>query len=910
MDQGAWHSKTVEETIGLLKTSGERGLSEDEAKRRFKEYGPNELKEEKGVSPLGIFISQFKSILVIVLILSAVVSGYIDVSIEHEAPMDMYLILAIVLLMTLLGSYQEYRAEKAVKALKAMVVPEAAVMRGGNVETILSRNLVPGDLIILDPGSRIPADSRIIEEIHMKTDEAPLTGESTPVSKFLGALPEEAPLAERKNMLFMGTHVVRGKGKAIVTSTGMKTEFGKIATMVQEVEEEQAPLKRKLEILGRELLLASVIGTVLASSFGIIFGRPVVEMFMIGVSLAVSCIPEALPAVLTITLALGARKLAQNNAVARKLASVETLGGVTVICSDKTGTLTKNEMTVRGIYANNRMFDVTGSGYEPKGKFSCVNNPSDSVDEHLNLLLTIGCLCNNAKLESSEKGWRIIGDPTEGALLTVAAKAGIWQEALQAKFPRIDELVFESERKQMTTIHRVNGEIVAYVKGAPEVMLEESTHIYVNGSVRVLTKRKKEQILSTVQTMASGALRVLAMAYRRLPETIKEYSPEIVERNLIFVGIAGMIDPPRPEVSEAVKTCEKAGIRSVMITGDHQLTAMAIAKEIGMVHSEESKVLTGLDLDKMSDEDLDKVVNDVVVYARVSPQHKLRIAQSLKRLGHVVAMTGDGVNDAPAIKTADIGIAMGIKGTDVTKEASDMILADDNFATIVRSVEMGRQIYHNIRKYIRLMVSANFDEIFEITACAILGWPMILIPIHILWVNLMTDGLPAVALSFDPAERDTMELPPRDPKERILSGMTLFVVVAAIIDWSSNFLGFSWIYLTTGDVARARTISFTVICLFEYFLTYNCRSETHSIWRLGWRGLTENRGLFYSVIVSIGFQLAIIYIPFFNVIFRTVPLSLYDWLFVLVGSASGLLVLPEIFMRPARYYAQKNKGDH
>ena len=907
MDKGTWHSKSVEETIRLLKTSGERGLGEEEAKRRFKEYGPNELKEEKGIGPLGIFISQFKSILVIILILSSIVSGYIDVFIEHEAPMEMYLILAIVLMMALLGFYQEYRAEKAVKALKAMVVPEATVVRDGKLRIIPSRNLVPGDLIISNPGSRVPADSRLIEELRMKTDEAPLTGESIPVTKSLEALPEETPIAEKKNMLFMGTHVVRGKGKAIVTSTGMNTEFGKIAKMVQEVEEETPPLKRKIEILGRELLLASTIGVALASLFGIILGRPLIEMLMVGVSLAVSCIPEALPAVLTITLALGARKLADKNAIARKLASVETLGGVTVICSDKTGTLTKNEMTVREIYANNQIFRVTGSGYAPKGEFLRGDNSSDARDEHLNLLLKIGCLCNNAKLEDSEKGWTMIGDPTEGALVTVAAKAGVWQENLQANYPRIDELMFESERKQMTTIHKVNGEKVAYVKGAPEVILKESTHISVNGIVRELTKKKREQILGVVQAMASRALRVLAMAYRKLPETLKEYSPEVVEKNLIFVGITGIIDPPRPEVLKAVKLCEKAGIKSVMITGDHKLTAMAIAKEIGMVHNEESSALTGLDLDRMNDEDLDNVVNDVVVYARVSPQHKLRVAQSLKRLGHVVAMTGDGVNDAPAIKTADIGIAMGIKGTDVTKEASDMILADDNFATIVKAVEMGRQIYHNIRKYLRLMVAANFDEIFEITACAILGWPLALIPIHILWINLMTDGLPAIALSFDPVERDVMELPPRDPKERILSGMTLFVIVAALMDWSSDFLPFSWIYLTTGDVARARTVVFTAICIFEYFLTYNCRSETHSIWRLGWRGLTENRGLLYSIIISFGFQLVIIYVPFFNVIFKTVPLSPYDWLLVLVGSASGLLVLPEIFMRPAKYYKQKNK---
>jgi len=903
-----WHAVEIEEVFEALETD-RGGLSEEEAERRLREYGPNELREEKRVTPLQIFLGQFKSILVIILIVSALVSAYISMR-RGEPYTDTYVIMAIVILNAILGFYQEYRAEKAVEALKRMITPKAAVVRGGRERLIDSREIVPGDIILLEAGNRVPADGRLLEAYNLQVDEAPLTGESTPVRKRVGILDEEVPVPDRGNMVYMGTLVTGGRGVAVVTSTGMNTEFGRIAKMVQTIEMGEPPLKRKMEKMGRQLAAISIVLCIWVFLIGLfIHWLDFETLFMTSVSLAVSAIPEGLPAVLTITLALGVSRMAREKAIVRRLASVETLGSTTVICSDKTGTLTKNEMTVRRIALLGRSIEVTGAGYAPDGSFIEDGDLVDpGGDGDLELLLRIGVLCSDAHLQRGEEGWSIFGDPTEGALVVAAAKAGLWREELEEAYPRVGEIPFDSMRKRMTTIHLTpDGVRVAYMKGAPEVVLERCTHILERGVRRRITPRDREWILSTTREMASEALRVLAMAYRELPPE-GELEAEEVERGLTFVGLQGMIDPPRDEVPEAIKLCRMAGIRPIMVTGDHKLTAVAIAKQIGMLSGGEEAVLTGAELDKMSDEELDEVIEHISVFARVSPEHKVRIAQSLRRRGHIVAMTGDGVNDAPALKAADIGVAMGIKGTDVTKEAADMILEDDNFATIVKAVESGRHIYDNITKYIRLMLTANFDEFVEITVCTLLGLPLPFLPIHVLWVNLVTDGLPAVALSVDPKDPEIMRYPPRDPEEGLLTRFWRFILFAAVLDFLSDFAPFLYVYTTTGDPTLARTVAFTSIVFFEFFLAYQCRSETHHIFALGRRGWTENKMLFLSVAVSIAIQIAIIYWPPLQAIFHVKPLTPLQLSLCVLGGFTAFLILPEKLIKARAFAAEGSTG--
>ncbi|MGD2201733.1 MAG: HAD-IC family P-type ATPase, partial [Candidatus Bathyarchaeota archaeon] len=761
MEKKNWHAEDIENVIDILDSS-RKGLEKEEAARRLKEYGPNELKEEKRVTPLELFIGQFKSILVIILILSALVSAYISVK-EGEPFTDTYVILFIVVMNAILGFVQEYRAEQAVEALKRMVSPQVLVLRESKEESIDSKELVPGDVILLEAGSRVPADARLLEAANLHVDEAALTGESTPVTKSLGVLIPEVGVGDRTNMVFTGTVVTNGRAVGLVTETGMSTEFGKIAGMVQSVVVEEPPLKQKMEKMGRQLGAIAVILCIWVFLIGVfVHSLDLESMFMTAISLAVSAIPEGLPAVLTITLALGVSRMARQNAIVRKLASVETLGSTTVICSDKTGTLTKNEMTIRRIFTNNRNIEVTGSGYDPEGKFLCEGEsikPGNKGD--LNLLLRIGYLNNDSHLQEEDGAWIVFGDPTEGALKVAGVKGGL-REELKEEYPRVGEFPFDSTRKRMSTIHTTpEGEKLAYVKGAPEVIIERSTHIYDSGSLKPFPEEDKSYIFDIVQNMASEALRVLALGYKEVPSEVEEFNMEEIESDLTFVGLVGMIDPPRGEVPQAIDVCNQAGIKTVMVTGDHRLTAVAIAKQIGMLNEEtESSVMTGEDLEEIDDEKLDVIIEEVSVFARVSPEHKMRIARSLKNNGHIVAMTGDGVNDAPALKTADIGVAMGIKGTDVTKEASDMVLEDDNFATIVRAVQGGRHIYDNVTKYLRLMLAANFDEFIEITIVTLLGLPIPFLPIHVLWVNLVTDGLPAVALSIDPPDPDLMKYPP------------------------------------------------------------------------------------------------------------------------------------------------------
>ncbi|MFH0897241.1 MAG: cation-transporting P-type ATPase [Candidatus Bathyarchaeota archaeon] len=900
----------IDSVLSSLGTSRD-GISEEEAKKRLERYGPNELKEEKRTTPLEIFVNQFKSILVVILVVSAIVSAFISMR-EDEPLTDTVVILVIVVLNAILGFIQEYRAEQSVEALKRMVSPRAMVLRDGHEQSIESKNLVPGDIMLLEAGSRIAADSRLIEAAQFEVDEAALTGESQPISKKLGVVPTETGIGDRTNTVYMGTVITAGRGVAVVTNTGMTTEFGKIAGMVQLIEVTEPPLKKRIEKMGRQLGLISIISTVAVFFLGVfVRTTKLEEMFMIAISMAVSAIPEGLPAVLTITLALGTARMARQNAIVKKLASVETLGSTTVICSDKTGTLTKNEMTVSCVYSHSKSLNVLGTGYVPKGEFTFDGKNFDAKsDGNFELLLRIGALCNDAHIEAvcnnsqaNGDSWNAFGDPTEIALVVAAAKADIWQEELKTSYPRVNEFPFDSTRKMMSTIHKTpeGSDLVAYIKGAPEIILDRSVNIYENGVARSLSEENRRQILSETFSMANDALRVLAIGYKVLRCT-QELKIEEAESGFTFVGLVGIIDPPREEVPLAVKTCRQAGIRSVMVTGDHKLTAVAVAKKIGMLEDETPKsVFTGKDLSNMSDEQLDAVIEDVRVFARVSPEHKMRIAQSLKRKGHIVAMTGDGVNDAPALKAADIGIAMGIKGTDVTKEASDMILADDNFATIVNAVRGGRHVYDNITKYIRLMLAANFDEFIAIILAALMGIPIPFLPIHLLWINLMSDGLPAVALSIDPADPDLMRYKPRDPNESILSRFWRFILFAAILDLVSDFIPYLAIYYTTGSVVQARTVAFTCITFFEVLLAYQCRSESHHILKLGWKGFIANKMLAISVVITLALQISIIYVPFLNEIFHVVPLTSFQLLICFLGSITAFLIFPSKLIKRRPY---------
>jgi len=894
-----WHSMEAEEVLFALQ-SDLKGLNDEEAQLRLHKFGYNELKKRKKTSPVQIFLAQFRNIFVIMLIVAIIISiiiGWYETwdSVEPRSVIETYVdaiaIGAIVVLNAVVGFVQEYRSEKAMEAMEKLTAPRARVLRNGKDVMIPAREVVPGDILILETGDRIAADGRLIEALELSMDEAILTGESTPVTKNTGVFSAEAPVADRKNMVFMGTHVTYGRGRTVVTSTGMNTLFGKIAEMVQMVEKEEIPLKLKLDRFAKKLGIIVVVASVTILLLGLIrVGKIEIELLMTSVALAVSAVPEGLPAIVTVTLALGARELAKRNAVIRRLASVETLGSTTVICSDKTGTLTKGEMTVRKIFVNNQTVEVTGTGYEPKGEFYREGNRiNPAEDHHLSLLLKIGVLCNNANYD----GTNVIGDPTEGALIVVAAKAGIQKNEVERQYPRRGEIPFSSERKRMTTIHDTpDGHRVAYIKGSPETVLQLCEHACQNGTEVKLSKVMKDEILSKNEEMASQALRVLGIAYKVIPDQLTEYNAESVENNLVFVGLIGMIDPPREEAREAVELCEKAGIRTVMITGDHKLTAAAIGKEIGLTKN--GLVFTGKELDGLSDEEFEKVVEDVAVYARVSPEHKLRIVRALKKRGHIVAMTGDGVNDAPALKQADIGVAMGITGTDVTKEASDMILADDNFATIVNAVKGGRIIYDNIRKFIRFLLALNFTELVLVGSFALIGLPIPLLPAMILWLNLVTDGPPAVALSMDPPTEDVMQRPPRSPKEGIMHGMMVFILASSLIQLVAEIGAFWWGFTVQGSVDKARTMVFLVACFYELIVVWNCRSERRNAFKVGF---LTNKSLLIAVIISVLSTLAVIYLPPLRFMFQTVTLDLADWAFVAFFASWGFFVIPEVFMK-------------
>jgi len=877
-----------EEVLRALE-SDSQGLDQIEVRRRLEEYGPNILKEEAGTTPLKIFLDQFKNVLVLILIAAVVVSAAIG------EVFDAGVIFVLVMACAALGFVQEHRSQKAIEALKKMAAPRARVIRNGREEDVPTGEIVPGDIIFLATGDRVPADARILEVANLTTDESSLTGESVPVQKTTHPIDQrKLALGDRANMLFSATVVTYGRGKGVVTATGMRTEFGRIAGMIQEVEEKRTPLEERLDQTGKWLgiLCLAVVSVVFLLEF-LLRDANFLEIFIWSVSLAVAAVPEALPAVVTGSLAIGVQKMARSNAIVRRLPAVETLGCTTVICSDKTGTLTKNEMTVRKIYAHGRVIEVTGVGFEPRGEFLGDGNPiGPEAKRELGSLLKAMVLCNDSKLVRENGDWYIQGDPTEGALLVAAQKGGIHGERVRAACSRIDEVPFESERKRMTVVCRdEGGDLIAWVKGAPEEILSVSTHIVRNGRIEVLSEDEKRAILDVNEAFAAEALRVLGGAYRRLKGPMERYTAGNVEKDLVFLGLMGMIDPPREEVKGAIASCMGAGIRPIMITGDNKMTAIAVARELGQLDSEslqgdKAPALSGVELDRLSDEEFEGLVEHIRVYARVSPEHKLRIVRAWQKRGQVVAMTGDGVNDAPALKQADIGVAMGITGTDVTKEASDMTLADDNFATIVRAIEEGRGIYNNIKKYLVFLLSCNVGEILILGLTGLLGLPVPLIALQILWVNLITDGLPALALGVDPPEPDLMEHPPRDPQESIFTQKVKWYIGGLAVNM---FLGlfplFYWYWKAEG-LAKAQTMVLVTIILFEMFAAFNCRSTRYSIFKLGW---LSNKWLVLAVLSSIFLMALVLYVPFLAFLFHTVPLRLPDWIVALLVSSSALV---------------------
>ncbi|HII17185.1 TPA: calcium-translocating P-type ATPase, SERCA-type [Candidatus Woesearchaeota archaeon] len=847
----AFHSSPEKEVLRELQSSKE-GLSAPEAQSRLAKYGPNELVQGKKKSLVKLFLSQFASILVWILVGAVVISLFLE---EYA---DAVIILVILILNACIGFFQEFKAEKAIDALKRMVSLKAKALRDGKQAHIAASELVPGDIIFIEAGDKVPSDARLLELNNLHVQEAALTGESLPVKKQVATLAEKMALGDMVNMVFSGTAVSAGKGVAVVTSTGMQTQIGKIATLLERTEDEQTPLQRKLAGLGKVLGGLTIAVAIIVFVVGILTGKEWGEMLLTAVSLAVAAIPEGLPAVVTISLALGIQRMIRRNALIRKLPSVETLGSTSVICSDKTGTLTCNQMTVRKMLVNNKVIEVTGEGYETKGAFHHQTHPANPSE--FELLLRIGALCNDARLDPA--GNDHLGDPTELALLVTAEKAGISVAALEREEPRVDENGFTSESKRMATLHKGRRGTFVYMKGAPDVIINHCSHFLLNGIIMPLAGKQKEAILKVNEAFSHEALRVLGFAYKK--------ASSLSEEGMVFVGLQAMIDPPRTEVKAAIATCHDAGIKVVMITGDYIGTAMAIAAEIGI----KGKAITGQELEGMSN--LDSEVEDIAIYARVNPEHKLRIVDALKKNGHIVAMTGDGVNDAPALKKADIGVAMGITGTDVSKEASDMILTDDNFASIVNAVEEGRGIYDNIQKFVNYLLSSNIGEILVIFVAILIGMPLPLLAVHLLWVNLVTDGFPALALGVDPAEKGIMRKPPKAKSEHIINarmGWTVFVTGAII---AAGTLYIFNQYLPDG-LETARTAAFTMLVLFEFGRLIAIRMRYHI-------GIFCNKWLNIAVLVSLCLHLIVLYSPL-NRFFEVIPLGPWVWVEMTVVAA-------------------------
>ncbi len=920
MDAKKWHALSVEDVLAVLGVEADHGLSTAEAKKRLATYGPNQLQERPPIPFWKRLLDQLRGFVVLILIVAAVISASLDIfGVEEGGLIEAGVIMAIVVLNAAIGVVQESKAEQALAALKKMAAPEAHVIRDGHRVVAPSHELVPGDIVLLEAGNVIPADLRLIESVNLKIEEASLTGESLPVGKEAAqVLDPDAGVGDRRNCAYMSTMVTYGRGVGVVAATGMQTQIGHIAEMIQSVEEEETPLQRKLDEVGRTLGIAALAICGLVFLIGIL--RPlfmgeeltihtITEFFMIAVSLAIAAVPEGLPAVVTICLALGMQEMVKRHALIRRLPAVETLGSATVICSDKTGTLTQNQMTVTAISVMDHEYTITGTGYDTHGEFK-LGAKSVSLAEHpvLRESLWAGLLCSDAVLEkgAGDAEHRMVGDPTEGALVVAAAKAGYWRADQERRYPRVAELPFDSDRKRMTTIHALEivadedaspfhtGDhgYVAIVKGAPDIVLDHCTHAQGPDGPVPLTEELRERILKSNAAMASQALRILGMAYRPLDSIPEDLTPATVEVNLIFIGLVGMIDPARPEVIPAVQKARGAGLRTIMVTGDYAATAQAIANEIGILRPG-GRVVSGRELEVMSDAELEEVIEHVDVFARVAPNHKVRIVQALRNRGHVAAMTGDGVNDAPALKRADIGIAMGITGTDVSKQTADMVLTDDNYVSIVSAIEQGRIIYSNIRKFVYFLLSCNMAEIAIIFIATLLGWPVPLTAIQLLWLNLLSDGAPALALGLEKGDPDIMMRPPRPPKEPVINReMVTGVIVqtfaiAGTVLWAYHRGGYYAEKTGQDEVMMAQTMAFVTLVLSELFRAYTARSERYPLLKLG---IFSNKWMQYAVGFSVILLLMVVFVPFFQPIFGTVPLDdPEEWLLIL-----PLVLIPSI----------------
>jgi Ca2+-transporting ATPase len=906
------HGKPIEELVSGFQTHLERGLTQQDAKERLGKFGFNELTERPRPGFFALLWDQFNNYLVIILIIAALVSLALGEYVDSIA------IMFIVVLNAVVGVIQESKAEQALAALKKMAAPNAQVIRDGQQMTIPGREIVGGDIVLLEAGNYVPADLRLVQSVNLKIEEASLTGESVPVEKKAGVvLDKEIPLGDRKNTAFMGTLITYGRGRGLVTGTGMNTQIGLIAEMIQSFETEDTPLQKKLEHLGKVLGTACLAICALVFIYGLFRDthltdalnmgflnyleaekKDIINLFMTAVSLAIAAVPEGLPAIVTICLALGMQRMIKHHALIRKLPAVETLGCATVVCSDKTGTLTQNQMTVVQAWAGGKRFRITGEGYSPNGEFFVGAEPFDPrIDPDATVLLHGAIVCNDARLEertdeAGKRSWQIIGDPTEGAMVVAAAKSGYRRGELEQALPRMQEIPFDSDRKRMTTIHRVDGAhaqgvvsglgsppVIAFVKGAPDVILDLCGQKLESGQAVGLTADLRAAILEQNRDMASNALRVLAVAYRPLQEVPASATPEIVEKDLVFVGLLGMIDPPRAEVVEAIKVANGAGLKSVMVTGDYKDTAEAIARDIGLL-TPGGLVLTGPEIEKLSDEELAAKTDKLEVCCRVSPQHKTRIVDAFKARGHVVAMTGDGVNDAPALKRANIGVAMGITGTDVAKQTADMVLTDDNFASIVAAIEQGRIIYSNIRKFVYFLLACNIGEILIIFGAMLMGFPIPLRPVQLLWLNLVSDGAPALALGLEKGDPDIMKHPPRSPTEPVINrDMAIGIGVVGVVD-AIAILAVFWLAMQRypGHLEAAQTMAFVALCSSELIRAFTARSEYHSVFSIG---VFSNRWMVWAVGLSFLLVLMVVYVPFLRPFFDTVPLTADDWLFML-----------------------------
>ena len=846
-----YYSKTKNQVMNLLNSDFSSGLTQKEVEYRLQSTGKNKITHEKKISKVTIFLNQLKNPLVYILLIAILISLFVG---EY---IDAGVILVIVVLNSILGYTQEFKAERAIELLKKISAPTARVLRNKRIRIIPAEEVVAGDILILEAGDKIPADARLLTISNLKTNEAVLTGESTPIEKNTNSISKKVIVADQKNMVFAGTIASYGRGKAIVTATGNKTEFGRIAFSLKKIEDEKTPLQKRLTKFSTKIGKIILVISALLIIASLIRNIPFTEAFMTAISLAVAAIPEGLPIVVTVALALGVQHMIKNKALIRKLSAIETLGAVTTIASDKTGTMTAGQMMVTQIYTNNELITVTGEGYKTEGTFKTISGKYDT--KKLNKLLETAQLCNNAQIMTKT------GDPTELALLVAAKKSNI-----KTEFYRVDELPFDSSKKYMATIDSYKNKKYLHMKGAPEIILNKCKYIYNNGRIKYLTEKDKEKIKKINERMAKSALRVLGLAY----------SKEGKESNLIFLGLMGMIDPPRQEAKEAVKLCKKAGIRVIMITGDNAITAQAVAKDLDLG----TEVMTGEQLDKLPKGRLKHLVKQIDIYARVNPEHKVKILNALQENGEIVSMTGDGINDAPALKKANVGVAMGVQGTDVSKESSDIILLDDNFNSIVDAVRHGRRIFDNIKKFVKLMLAANFAEVGVILFSLIVGLPLPLLPLQILWINLITDSIPSIALSVDPAEKNIMSRPPRNPKQGLLHGELGFLILAGVLKTAAGiFLFMSEI----SDLTKARTMVLMMLVIFTLLLVFVCRSRTKNMFQVGF---LNNKFLLYSIIVAFLLQFVLIYSAL-GTLFDVVRLNLQDWIKIFAFSLFGIIVL-------------------